>query len=227
MTPASPLSWSKDRRDSTPKASRMCSTGPRWQTRTWRPSLRPLFYIQTCEVSSLEPARPIHVDYTSTGLRRTARECRRDIAEMAKEALAAEDAHAKGEDVTVPRYAAYSVWRPVKTVKRDPLAVCDYRTLDKSELVRDEYRAISEGNPDGEYMMEYWAVLPPKDPSKVQYYWMPEQNPDEVLILKFADTAADTDSNIAMCCAHGSPAIPGTEDEEPRRSIECRVLAFW
>ena len=177
--------------------------------------------------SSLEPARPVHVDYTSDGLRRTARYCRHDITETFREVLEAEDARARGEDVSVPRYAAYSVWRPIKTVKRDPLAVCDCRTLDKSELARDDYRAISDVKPEGEYILDYWALLPPKEKEKLKYYWLPEQQPDEVLVLKFADTKADEDPNIAMCCAHGAAEIPGTEDEEPRMSIECRVIAFW
>ena len=56
---------------------------------------------------------------------------------------------------------------------------------------------------------------------------MPDQKPDEVLILKFADTAADSDPNIAGGCPHGSPEVEGTEDAEPRNSVECRVLAFW
>ena len=75
--------------------------------------------------------------------------------------------------------------------------------------------------------MQHWLMLPPKDPSRAQFYWMPEQTPDDVLIFKFADTAAETDPTIAACSPHASPVILGTEDEERRMSIECRVLAFW
>lgn len=53
---------------------------------------------------------------------------------------------------------------------------------------------------------------------------MPEQKQDEVLIIKFADTAAETDPNVAACCPHASP---GAEEKEERPSIECRILAFW
>lgn len=56
---------------------------------------------------------------------------------------------------------------------------------------------------------------------------MPDQKPDEVLIIKFADTAADGNPNIAGGSPHSSPEVEGTEDAEPRNSIECRVLAFW
>lgn len=146
---------------------------------------------------------------------------------MAKEVLDAEDARARGENVEVPRYAAYSVWRPVRPVKRDPLVVCDYRSVDKAGMSKHEYRALSEQNPNGEYMMEYWSLAPPNDSMQPRWYWVPDQQPDEVLIIKFADTAAESDPNIARCCAHAAAIVPGTENEEARCSIECRVLAFW
>ena len=171
---------------------------------------------------SLEPARAAHIDYTARGLRSTARYCRKDITEAARAQLEAED-----DNKPVPRYAAYSVWRPVATVRRDPLAVCDWRSVDKEELERQDYRALSNINANGEYMMEAWHVMPPKNPSQQRWYWMPEQKPDELLIIKFADTDAEKDSSIAGGCPHLSPIIPGTEQAEPRLSIEARVLVFW
>lgn len=177
--------------------------------------------------SVIEPARAVHVDYTAEGLRSTVRECRKDIAVMGQRATEAEDAKARGENVTVPRYAAYSVWRPLTTVKRDPLAVCDYRTIEKETASKHRYRSLSEQNSNGEYIMEYWHIGIPKDPNQAQWYWMPEQTPEDVLILKFADSAAETDPSIARYCAHASPDVIGTQDEEARMSIESRVIAFW
>ncbi|CRG92820.1 hypothetical protein PISL3812_09890 [Talaromyces islandicus] len=78
---------------------------------------------------SIPPARMVHVDYSLKGLRDTVRLARKDIFETAKSAIDAED---RGES---PRYACYSVWRPLKTIERDPLAVLDWRTTDKFELV--------------------------------------------------------------------------------------------
>ena len=174
---------------------------------------------------ALEPARIAHIDYNLPGLRNTARYCRHDIKAAAQSALDAEDAGASKADV--PRYAAYSVWRPVERVKRDPLAVLDWRTLDKSELETMRYRALSDINSDGEYAMEAWAVLPPKEPGSQNWYWVPNQTDEDVLIIKFADTASEGDEGVAGGCAHSSPIVPGTEGEEARCSIECRVLAFW
>lgn len=50
------------------------------------------------------------MDYTLKGLKRTLRYVRKDVAEMGKAALEAEDAVAAGKEVKVPRYAAYSIW---------------------------------------------------------------------------------------------------------------------
>ena len=173
---------------------------------------------------SLEPARITHIDYSSAGLRSTVRECRKDITAMAQNCI---DKEARGER---PRYAAYSVWRPVKPVKRDPLAVCDWRTLDQSVLQYFDYRCLSNVNKGGEHMNDACVLKVPTEEQKegMKWYWVPEQKPDEVLILKFADTAVEQDGGIAAGCAHGSPVLVGAEEQdEPRVSIECRVLAFW
>lgn len=115
----------------------------------------------------------------------------------------------------------------MKTVKRDPIAVLDYRSIDQSELVVTDFRVPSEVTDKGEYICQAWLHLPPKHPEKLKWYWMPEQKPDEVLLIKFADSAAAEDENIAAGCIHCSPEIAGTEDEEVRYSVEARVYAFW
>ena len=173
--------------------------------------------------AGLEPARFAHCDYTVRGLKRTARYCRQDIKDAAQEALDAEDA---GDEPK--RYAAYSVWRPIKPVKRDPLAVADWRTTDVSTFQPIEYRATSNVLPSGEYMLEQLTQTPAAKESGQRWYCKTDQRPDDVLILKFADTAAERDSNLSGGCAHCSPVVLGTEDDaEPRMSVEARVMAFW
>lgn len=115
----------------------------------------------------------------------------------------------------------------MKTVKRDPIAVLDYRSIDKPELVETDFRVPSELNEDGEYICKAWLHKPPISPANLKWYWMPEQKTDEVLFIKFSDSAAEEDENIAAGCIHCSPIILGTEDEEARCSVEVRVYAFW
>ncbi|KAK6851855.1 hypothetical protein PG995_011980 [Apiospora arundinis] len=175
------------------------------------------------------PARQMHIDLSLEGLEQTLRYCRRDIAEFASNVLEAQDRRAAGEEnVRVPRFAAYSVWRALKTVKRDPIAVCDWRSLDKeSDLVPTENRKPSEINACGYYIGGAMGGLPPKNPQAQRWYWMPEQTPEEVLMIKFADSKSAEDPNVAKGCLHGSPELPGTEEEETRCSVETRVYLFW
>jgi GA4 desaturase len=157
-----------------------------------------------------------------TGLKRTARYCRKDITAAAQEALDAED------NGTEPkRYAAYSVWRPLKAVKRDPLAVADWRTVDPSTLQAIEYRATSNVLESGEYMLEQRTQTPDAKSTRQKWFCKPNQQTDDVLILKFADTATEKDPKIAASCVHCSPVLHGAQDEEPRMSVEARVIAFW
>ena len=140
----------------------------------------------------------------------------------AQEALDAE------ENGTEPkRYAAYSVWRPIKQVKRDPLAVADWRTTDPHTFKHVEYRATSNVLESGEYMLEQRTQTPEAKDSGQRWYCKPNQNVDDVLILKFADTASERDPKLSAGCAHCSPILPGVENEEPRMSVEARVMAFW
>jgi GA4 desaturase len=155
-------------------------------------------------------------------LKRTARYCRKDITAAAQGALDAED------NGTEPkRYAAYSVWRPLQAVKRDPLAVADWRTVDPNTLQAIEYRATSNVLEAGEYMLEQMTQTPGAKNTRQRWYCKTKQDTDDVLILKFADTATEQDANIAVTCVHCSPVVHGTQHEEPRMSVEARVMAFW
>ena len=70
---------------------------------------------------SLEPARGVHVDYTLKGLLDTISHCREDISSAGLDAIRAIDA-----GVRPPPVAAYSVWRPLKPLTGDPIAVLNW-----------------------------------------------------------------------------------------------------
>lgn len=183
-----------------------------------------MFAVNGRQDAGLEPARFAHCDYTLRGLKRTARYCRKDITAAAQPALDAED----DGNAQPLRYAAYSVWRPIKPVKRDPLAVADWRTTDPETFQPIEYRATSNVLPEGEYMLEQLTQTPKAKESGQRWYCKTDQRPDDVLILKFADTAAEEHKGLSAGCAHCSPVVKGTEeDAEPRMSVEARVMAFW
>ena len=91
-----------------------------------------------------------------------------------------------------------------------------------------EYRASSNVVDSGEYMLEQLTQTPNAKESGQKWYCKTDQMPDDVLILKFADTLSERDSKVASMCAHCSPVVHGVRtDEEPRMSVEARVMAFW
>lgn len=111
------------------------------------------------------------------------------------------------------------------------MAVLDWRTTDKSELVPYVSRVLSGITRNGEYVRESLTHDPPKAPESHRWFWIPHQQPNELLIIKFADTEAGElgkkDAYIAACCAHSATRIAGTDNLPPRESIECRVIVFW
>lgn len=77
-------------------------------------------------------------------------------------------------------------------------------------------------------MLEQRTQTPAAKESGQRWYCKTDQTPDDVLILKFADTASERDPGMSAGCAHCSPVVKGTEENaEPRMSVEARVMAFW
>jgi len=67
--------------------------------------------------------------------------------------------------------------------------------------------------------------------SDPQWYYLAEQKPNEVIILKFFDSAAlaedDRYTDEAPSVPHASPDIGSASYGSARESIEVRCIAFW
>jgi len=117
------------------------------------------------------------------------------------------------------RWQIIGVWRPLKTVHKNPLALCDARTVDEAdfEKVERDFR----GRPGA------YSVLKPGDGngSIHQWYYLPEQRPDEAWVLKHFDSLQENGN--ARQCAHTSFEMPGTRHLPPRESIEFRALVLY
>lgn len=132
------------------------------------------------------------------------------------------------------RVQIINVWRPIKTVQRDPLAVAEADSVDDKSLVVTE---LIYPNRRGETL----AVKHDPGHRYVQYLFFPSQiatnaandfvrwfyksglSPEEVLFIKCFDSKKD---GRARRVPHTAFAIPGTEDKEGRESIEVRALVF-
>ena len=114
------------------------------------------------------------------------------------------------------RFAIVNVWRSINgTVVDTPLAFADARTV-----AREDWIATDLKYPDrtGEV---YRVAFNPEH----RWFYVPNLQPDEVLLLKTFDSAKDGRARYMPHSAFADPAtVPGTEK---RASIESRVLAFW
>ena len=149
------------------------------------------------------PASRVHVDYTvDSGPKR------------ARDALGAERfdrAIASGG-----RVVQVNVWRPIKgPVQRTPLALADATSIAAKQLV-----ATDQVFPDrvGEIYQVAFA-------SSQRWYWAPEMERDEVLLIKGWDSI---DDGRARFTPHGAFRLPDQDDRlPPRESIEARTYLIF
>ena len=122
------------------------------------------------------------------------------------------------------RWQSYNLWRPIKTVKRDALAVLDTRSASRDQLV-----SASFDRGDGHVVSMDWlksGVQQDELDTEIRHKWyyMYEQGPDEVVAFKIYDNDPKSPSNGTP---HTAVHIPGTEDQETRSSIELRCFAIF
>jgi hypothetical protein len=147
-----------------------------------------------------EPAQLVHNDYTANSGQVCLREnLGADAAELAR-----------------GRFQIVNVWRPlVDPVEDYPLALCDARSLDPSDLIDSERRAP---NHTGEIQLAVYAA-------KQRWYYFSAMRPPEVLVFKTFDSL---DGGVHPCSIHSAIHLPwAAVDAKPRESIETRAFVFY
>jgi hypothetical protein len=146
-----------------------------------------------------QPVPRVHVDHTAkSGLQRV-----RDF--FGDEA----------EELLRGRVQVINVWRPIRGPLRDaPLAVCDAGSVAPEDLVPSD---LVYQNRVGE---TYGVTYNPAH----RWYYVPEMQTDEALLLKCFDSATDGRARFAPHTAFDDPTAPA--DALPRESIEIRTLVF-
>ncbi|KAA8618886.1 hypothetical protein A1F94_005615 [Pyrenophora tritici-repentis] len=120
---------------------------------------------------------------------------------------------------TSTRFAFLGAWRPLKTVRKDPLAVCDATTVpdyDYQVRLREFSRT---GIKSENYVMSHRD-----EEQKHQWYYMSEMQPWEMVVFKGFDTKRDSPG---WRCPHTAFRLQGSQEEPPRESIEARIVCFW
>jgi hypothetical protein len=107
------------------------------------------------------------------------------------------------------------VWRPIKAILKDPLAVADAHSVPESDLV-----GVGLIYPDRRG--ETFTVRPNEGH---RWYFKYAQRPDEVTLIKCFDTVDDL--GVARRVPHTAFVDKSEEDKDSRESIEVRALVFY
>jgi hypothetical protein len=146
-----------------------------------------------------QPATRVHVDHTERSGPQRVRDFMGDAA----------------ESLLQGRVQVINLWRPIRGPLRDaPLAVCDARSVAPNDLVPADlvYRhRVGE---------TYGVTFNPSH----RWFYVPDMQPDEALLLKCFDSAKDGRARFAPHTAFEDPTAPA--DILPRESIELRTLVF-
>jgi hypothetical protein len=151
-----------------------------------------------------EPVLYVHNDYTEASGPRRVRELLPTLAPDidADKALAG-------------RFAIIQVWRPIREVLSNPLAIADSKSLDPADLLPVERRY-----PDrvGEtYRLKY-------NPAH-RWYYFPRMQPEEAIVFKVYESVKDGRARFTPHSAFKDPDSPA--DAPHRQSIEARLFAFF
>lgn len=232
------------------------------ETSQTKPQLQSKDFDKSLNVA--KPVRTPHMDFTPLGARQTIRFQRLDINNVAVEAgiIAAEDKICENQPFTAvtsqsnhviaenynkngklgPRYASYSIWRPTKTVGRDPISLApapNTGILNNGDMIHFPYHNRVPGTAElgGDWLKEYAllgvqseypAETTSSERDALKWYYLSRQEPDDVLFIKLFDSAAlGENAEHAGAPYHASPEIGDVEGSQPRESIDIRVLAFW
>jgi hypothetical protein len=123
---------------------------------------------------------------------------------------------AEAEELLAHRFAEINVWRPIRgPVEESPLAVCDATSMTLEDFVATDLKYRDR---TGEV---YSVAFNPNH----RWFYFPQMQRDEVLLLKCYDSA--TDGRARFTAHTGIDDSTSAPDAAPRESIEVRTLVFF
>ncbi|OQV11055.1 hypothetical protein CLAIMM_14959 [Cladophialophora immunda] len=167
------------------------------------------------KVTQVTPAHYIHIDQSTDG---------------ALEVLCDNMPAAEVDQLVKTRWSIINVWRPINgPVIKDPLAVCDARTVRDDELIPVTANLPAKGTgmkystiTAGKRFELFYAKYNPEH----QWYYASGMTSDEVLLIKCFDSISDGET--ARRVPHSAFIDPKTKDLDlVRESVEVRSLVFY
>ena len=149
------------------------------------------------------PAFGAHVDYGA-----------RTVRDFTLDAMPEEEAERR----LAGRHMLINIWRPLRTVERSPLALCDASTVLRSDLFQSEVR----GGLGDAGRRSLWGFNLAYNPDH-RWYYAPRMQPDEAYVFRLFDSDPDA-VQFTGHSAFEDPTSP--EGAPPRQSIEIRTIAY-
>ena len=149
------------------------------------------------------PAFGAHVDYGA-----------RTVRDFTLDALPPEEAERR----LAGRHMLINIWRPLKTVERAPLALCDASTVLRDDLFPSE---VVGGLGDARRRSLFGFNLA-YNPAH-RWTWLPQMQPDEAFVFRLFDS----DPQAVQFTGHTAIEDPNAPSgAAPRESLEIRTIAF-
>ncbi|KAL4804992.1 hypothetical protein BDV18DRAFT_141709 [Aspergillus unguis] len=146
----------------------------------------------------MPPATVVHIDQSPWSAEKRARQMTGDRADY----------------LMGGRVRIINVWRPFDyQVESYPLVLCDGSTVDKQKFIASDQIMRT-------YIGE--TIFPLYD-SEATWYFLAEQRPEELVLLKIYDSSEDV---RVKWCPHSSVHLDLPSSARPRRSVEVRAFVF-
>lgn len=174
------------------------------------------------------PVRRVHIDESPPSARREFRYY------LNPDRAVDEEQRKEYKELQMRPFGIYNIWKPLKTIRRDPLCFCDPRSLRVSDLRSGRVTVPNVGE------IENFAILPPKEGEEGRHEWhfLKGQREDEALVFKIYDSRDSRGEELEneenewglnkFGVAHTSFVDLGTEGMiETRESCEVRSFCVF
>ena len=126
--------------------------------------------------------------------------------------------HLKGRS-----FGIFNVWKPLKTIRRDRLCLCDARTIKDQDLRLGKVTVPKVGE------IENFSVRAPQTEGSHSFVYLRRQEPQEALVFRIYNSRVDgvEGNQRSHGVAHTSFVDAGTESQLARESIEVRSFCVF
>lgn len=119
----------------------------------------------------------------------------------------------EAEELLRKRYQIINVWRPIATIRKDPIAVADARSVPDGDLVEADMT-------ENDFPGKQWVV---RHNARHRWHYKYGMTPEDVLLIKCFDSRTD----VARRALHSAFEDVEHRDDVSRQSIEVRCIIFY